>query len=104
MAKGEEKGGAEGGAEGGLEKAKGVFAAIHGAGESIRGNFNAGVDRAFQDVCEPPEPSFPRLGALRDFECEEERVGDVWLDPVTPPIPSTTPATHPAMPPSQAPR
>jgi hypothetical protein len=32
---------------------KGLAAAIHGAGEAIRGNFNAGVDRAFNDVCVP---------------------------------------------------
>jgi len=28
----------------------GVFAAVHGAGEKIRGEFNAGVDRAFDEV------------------------------------------------------
>lgn len=30
---------------------KGLAAAVHGAGEMIRGNINAGVDRAFNDVC-----------------------------------------------------
>lgn len=29
---------------------KNVFAGIHGAGEKLRGEFNAGVDRAFDSV------------------------------------------------------
>lgn len=33
-----------------LNGVKGAFAAVHGAGEKIRGEFNAGVDRAFNDV------------------------------------------------------
>lgn len=33
--------------------AKGLVAAVHGVGETIRGNVNATVDRAFNDVCLP---------------------------------------------------
>jgi hypothetical protein len=33
---------------------KGLAAAVHGAGETIRGNLNASVDRAFNDVCAAP--------------------------------------------------
>ena len=40
--------------------------------------FETGVDRAFNDVCTPPSPLFPHLGALKDFECDEEKVGAVW--------------------------
>jgi hypothetical protein len=29
---------------------KGLFAGIHGAGEKMRGEFNAGVDRTFDEV------------------------------------------------------
>jgi hypothetical protein len=61
----------------------------------MRGNFNAGVDRAFQDVCVPPPQLFPHLGALKDFECDEDVVGAVWLPPspaAPPPLSSTPPA------------
>jgi len=74
--------------------AKGLVAAIHGAGEAIRGNFNAGVDRAFNEVCIPPEPLFPHLGALKDFECDEDKVGRVWLPkPLTPSATSLPPSS-----------
>jgi len=63
-----------------MSEVKGLVAAVPGAGEDIRGNFNAGVDRAFADVCIPPSPLFPHLGALQDFECDEEKVGAVWQD------------------------
>jgi len=32
-----------------LNEVKGVVAAIHGAGEKLRGEFNSGVDRAFNE-------------------------------------------------------
>lgn len=41
---------------------KGLAAAVHGAGETIRGNVNATVDRAFNDVGLPI--TFPTLGNL----------------------------------------
>ena len=60
--------------------AKGLVAAVHGVGEKIRGGFNAGVDRAFNDVCEPPEELFPHLGVLQEFKCDEDGEGTVWRE------------------------
>jgi hypothetical protein len=53
---------------------KGLAAAVHGAGEAIRGNFNAGVDKAFHDVCAPSSVIvFPDLRVLgKEFGCEDE--------------------------------
>lgn len=36
---------------------KGAFAGIHGMGEKARGEFNAGVDRTFDEV-RPPSSAF----------------------------------------------
>lgn len=46
---------------------KGLFAAVHGAGESIRGEFNAGVDRSFNEVLEPHPIPFPSLRPLSAY-------------------------------------
>ena len=46
---------------------KGLAAAVHGAGEALRGTFNKEVDRAFGDVCAPSFPRFPHLGVLGEF-------------------------------------
>ena len=52
-----------------------MLAAAHGAGEKIRGEFNSGVDRTFNEVCAPIEPpngpGFPSLGGagMRGFAC-----------------------------------
>jgi len=60
--------------------AKGLVAAVHGVGEKIRGGFNAGVDRAFNDVCEPHGESFPHLGVLEEWKCDEDGEGEVWRE------------------------
>ena len=60
--------------------AKGLVAAVHGVGEKIRGGFNAGVDRAFNDVCEPNGESFPHLGVLEEWKCDEDGEGKVWRE------------------------
>jgi hypothetical protein len=52
---------------------KGLVAAVHGAGEALRGNFNKEVDRAFGDVCAPSFPRFPHLGVLGEFSLEGGR-------------------------------
>jgi hypothetical protein len=46
---------------------KGLFAAVHGAGEKARGDFNAGVDRTFNEVCDPYPVPFPSLRQLGEF-------------------------------------
>jgi len=46
----------------------GVFAGLHGAGEKIRGEFNAGVDRAFNE----PEGVVKNEGVARQGEGEIE--------------------------------
>jgi hypothetical protein len=46
---------------------KGLFAAVHGAGESVRGNFNAGVERAFHEVLDPHPIPFPSLRPLGEY-------------------------------------
>jgi hypothetical protein len=52
-----------------------MLAAAHGAGEKIRGEFNAGVDGAFHEVCGPASPpmgpGFPSLGGegMRRLAC-----------------------------------
>jgi len=47
---------------------KGLVAAVHGAGETLRGTFNKEVDRAFHDVCDPSSSSsFP--SALPSASC-----------------------------------
>ena len=46
---------------------KGLFAAVHGAGESARGSFNAGVDKTFNEVLNPHPIPFPSLRPLQDF-------------------------------------
>lgn len=46
---------------------KGLVAAVHGAGESVRGNFNAGVDRTFHEVLDPHPIPFPSLRPLGEY-------------------------------------
>jgi hypothetical protein len=36
---------------------KGALAGIHGVGEKVRGEFNAGIDRAFETVSSPSPPA-----------------------------------------------
>jgi hypothetical protein len=61
---------------------KGMIAAVHGAGEKIRGEFNSGVDRAFNEVCDdPPSSIFPSFKTVvrfaeLDFPGEEETGGE----------------------------
>jgi hypothetical protein len=49
---------------------KGLVAAVHGAGESVRGQFNAGVDHTFDQVCDPV--LFPSLRPLSVFAEDSE--------------------------------
>lgn len=51
---------------------KGLFAAVHGAGESVRGSFNAGVDRTFHEVLDPHPIPFPSLRPLGEFAQDGE--------------------------------
>lgn len=51
---------------------KGLFAAAHGAGETVRGSFNAGVDRRFNEVLDPHPIPFPSLRPLKEFAEDEE--------------------------------
>jgi hypothetical protein len=55
------------------EFTKNMLAAAHGAGEKLRGEFNEGVDRTFNEVCDPPDPGFPLLGGkgMRSLACAE---------------------------------
>lgn len=54
-----------------------MLTAAHGAGKKIRGEFNAGVDGAFHEVCvsasPPTGPGFPNLGGegMRRLACIE---------------------------------
>ena len=66
---------------------KGLVAAVHGVGEKVRGGFNAGVDRAFNDVCEPPAELFPHLGVLDEWRCDEDGEGKVWRESQNPTAP-----------------
>ena len=54
------------------EKVKGALAGIHGLGEKLRGEFNAGVDRAFDEVCFSSLP-FANIGAGRERDWREMR-------------------------------
>ena len=52
----------------GASGVKGMVAAVHGVGEKIRGEFNSGVDRAFNEVCvDPPTNIFPTLKTVNRF-------------------------------------
>lgn len=75
----------------GASGVKGVLAAVHGAGESIRGQLNAGVDRAFNEVCEPV--LFPDLHSLVPFSGEED--GDDEIE--TPVVVSSSPDPPPRL-------
>ena len=54
------------------EGVKGLFAAAHGAGETVRGTFNAGVDKRFNEVLNPFPIPFPSLRPLEEFAEDSE--------------------------------
>jgi hypothetical protein len=57
---------------------KGLFAAVHGAGENVRGSFNAGVDRTFNEVLNPHPIPFPSLRPLGEFAEDGEFPAEVF--------------------------
>lgn len=52
---------------------KGLVAAVHGAGESLRGNINAEIDRLFHDVLSPPFSPLPLHARLTTRKTENGR-------------------------------